>query len=146
MFHSILMVCVGNICRSPMAEGLMRREIERAGSGMHVASAGVGALVGEPADPMARELMAEQGIDIEAHRARQLGADMVRDHDLILVMEEWQRRKVESTFPMARGRVMCLGHWRDLQVPDPYRQPRSAFEHSMEQIQQGLEDWKDKLW
>jgi len=146
MFDSILMVCVGNICRSPMAEGLMRDATVRAGSSMRVASAGIGALVGEPADPMARELLAEQGVDISAHRARQLGAEMVRDHELILVMEEWQRRKVESDFPMARGRVMCLGHWSGLEVPDPYRQPRAAFEQALEEIQQGLEDWKDKLW
>lgn len=124
----------------------MREAAGKAGRDLRVASAGIGALVGEPADPTARELLAERGVDIAAHRARQLTAEMLREHELILVMEDWQRRKVETDFPMARGRVMLLGHWQGAEVPDPYRQPRAAFEQALEQIEQGLEDWKEKLW
>jgi len=129
-----------------MAEGLLRAAAREAGRDLAVASAGLGALVGEPADATARELLAERGVDISAHRARQLDGVMLREHELILVMEDWQRRKVEADFPMARGRVMLLGHWRGTEVPDPYRHPREAFERALEEIQQGLEDWKDKLW
>lgn len=68
MIKTVLVVCVGNICRSPMAEGLLKRALPEA----NVASAGLGALVGQPADPYAVALMSGLGLDISGHRARQL--------------------------------------------------------------------------
>src|SRR6266542_2985353 len=76
MFENVLIVCVGNICRSPMAEGLLRARFvghRRA----RIESAGLAALEGRPADPIAVELLAERGIDISAHRARQLTPELL---------------------------------------------------------------------
>ncbi|MFL5320755.1 MAG: low molecular weight protein-tyrosine-phosphatase [Myxococcaceae bacterium] len=136
MFSSILMVCTGNICRSPMAEGLARARFPNA----RVQSAGLAALVGHSADPLAVELLKERGLDISAHKARQLSSQMVREFELILVMESWQVREIDRLAPHARGKVFRLGHWRDFEVPDPYKQPRDAFQRSLDGILRGLED------
>jgi protein-tyrosine phosphatase len=146
MFNRVLIVCIGNICRSPMAEALLAASVADSHPEVSVESAGLGALVGRPADPIAHELMQEQGIDISSHRARQLKPDMVRQYDLILTMEESQVSGVLSLDPSARGKVHCLGKWGDFEVPDPYQQPRNAFEHALSLIEQAVADWKSKIW
>lgn len=141
MFSSILVVCIGNICRSPMAEALLRQMLPAA----RVSSAGLGALVGRPAEPFAQELMRERGIDISAHRARQITAELVRDSELVLVMESGQVRDLERVSGTARGRTFRLGHWGDFEIPDPYEQPREAFERALREIERGLVDLKTAL-
>ncbi|SCZ57942.1 low molecular weight protein-tyrosine-phosphatase [Thiohalomonas denitrificans] len=143
MLNSILVVCVGNICRSPMAEGVLRARL--GGRGINVSSAGIGALVGKEADPTAIELMKQRGIDISSHRARQLDTTQVRSSELILVMEAWHRQEIEQHFPMARGRVYTLGHWDHFNIPDPYRKPKEAFERALKAIEQGVETWLERL-
>lgn len=138
------MVCVGNICRSPMAEALWA-QMGPKGPGVQVASAGIAALVGHPADPLAQELMRERGLDLSAHRARQLTPQMINDFELILVMEAGHQRAVESMAPTARGRVLRVGKWSNFDVPDPYRKDRAAFEQALNLIEQGLNDFRLKL-
>ena len=104
MLDRVLIVCVGNICRSPMAEGLLRARI-RHRPGFQVSSAGVGALVGHPADPLAVELMAARGIDITGHRARQVTQEMLAAVDLVLVMEKGHQDEVHRMSPQSRGKV-----------------------------------------
>src|SRR5712692_6463324 len=135
--EKVLLVCVGNVCRSPMAAVLLRQRLSRRVSAPAVESAGVAALVGEPADPMAVSLMNERGLDLSTHRARQLTPEMARKFDLILVMEEHQQQAVERIFPPARGRVHRLGRFGAFDVPDPYRKPRAAFESSLALIERG---------
>lgn len=92
----IMFVCFGNICRSPMADGLAaelaRREYPDEAALLEFSSAGVGALDGNPATPEAVQAMAERGIDIAAHRARRATPDVVEDAEVVLAMEERQRR------------------------------------------------------
>ena len=146
MFGRILTVCIGNICRSPMAEALLADRLRRRGIAAVVESAGLAALVGLPADPVARELMAERAIDIAGHRARQLTPELIRSFELILVMEAEQRRAVEAMLPAARGRVRCIGHWGGFDVPDPYRRGRPAFEQALALIERGLGDLEQAVW
>ncbi|MDX1655531.1 MAG: low molecular weight phosphotyrosine protein phosphatase, partial [Candidatus Competibacteraceae bacterium] len=75
----------------------------------------------------------------------QLTEELIRRHDLILVMESGHRRAVEAIDPSARGRIYRWGEWGDFEVPDPYRQPREVFEQSLELILRGLDDWLVKL-
>jgi protein-tyrosine phosphatase len=144
MIRHILVVCVGNICRSPMAEALLRREL-RGQDGITVESAGLGALVGHAASAHSVELMAEAGIDISAHRARQIHPDMVREADLVLVMEARHRRAIDDADPTARGKVHRLGEWQDRDIDDPYRQPRTAYEAALRDIEAGVASWATRI-
>ena len=145
MFNNILVVCVGNICRSPMAEYLLQQKIKKHGMDARVSSAGLGALIGHSADKYAIEVMAEHGIDGAAHRARQLDMEMVKQNELILVMEHWQQKEIESLYPYARGRVHLLGKWADAEISDPYKQPKQAFIEAYEKINKACDQWCNKL-
>ena len=139
--RNILVVCIGNICRSPMAEGLLAAALPEA----QVASVGLGALVGEPADAMARELMQERGIPIEGHRARQISSEVCQRADLILVMDGEQRREIEERYLFASGKVFRLCEFSDQDVPDPYRAGRASFERSLTLIEDGTQQWVKRI-
>ena len=144
MIRHILVVCVGNICRSPMAEALLRDAL-RGKEEITVESAGLGALVGHPASDFAVELMHERGIDITSHRARQLHPDMVSAADLILVMELGHKKVIDEVEPAARGKVHRLGEWQDREISDPYRQPKAVFAEALKDIEDGVADWVERL-
>lgn len=146
MFNRVLMVCVGNVCRSPMAEALLRTHLRFRFPGLVVQSAGLSALVGEGADPIAVELMAARGIDLGGHRARQITSQLVRDFELVVVMEADHQKAIESMVPSARGKVQRLGRFGSFDVPDPYRRGREAFEAALGFIDRGLKDFEDKFW
>jgi protein-tyrosine phosphatase len=145
MLERVLMVCTGNVCRSPMAEALLRERFAARARGT-VESAGITALVGRPADPFAVELLAARGIDLSAHRARQLTPEMIAGADLVLVMESAQQQEIERLSKAARGRVHRLGRFAGFDVEDPYRLPRVAFERALRQIERGLDDFDRAFW
>lgn len=124
-----------------MAEGLIAAALPDA----QVASAGLGALVGEPADAIARELMQERGISIEDHRARQISLDACQRADLILVMDAEQRRAVEERYLFASGKVFRLCEFSDRDVPDPYQAGRATFERSLALIEEGTQQWLQRI-
>ena len=144
MIRHILVVCVGNICRSPMAEALLKSAL-RGQDEITVESAGLGALVGHPASAYAVELMEEMGEDISGHLARQIHPDMVNIADLVLVMEAGHRRSIDDADPTARGKVLRLGEWQDKDIGDPYRQPKAAFAVALEDIKTGVASWAEKI-
>ena len=146
LFKNILIVCIGNICRSPMAEGLLKQALTASGKGdCLVSSAGLGALIGRPPDKKACQLMLEKDLDISGHRARQLNKDMIRKADLILVMESSHKSAIEEFEPCAKGKVFRLGNWGDYDIPDPYQQNLPAFVISFSLIERGIAEWLKKL-
>jgi len=142
MFEKILVVCVGNICRSPMGEALLSQALPDTS---RVSSAGIGALVDEPADTKVLELMRERGLDMSMHRGRQLDEALLRANDLLLVMERGHQEWIESRWPQARGRVYRLGHWSNFDIPDPYRKDEAAFREVLALIERGIMEWKERL-
>lgn len=146
MFSNILMVCVGNICRSPTAEYLLRKKLEEKNSAIQVTSAGLGALIDKPADSTATELAASIGVNLAPHRARQLTTKMVHNSDLVLVMEQRHIKSVEKMVPSAMGKVHLLGRWNsNIEIPDPYRKGQPAFEHALSLIQLTVNEWAARI-
>lgn len=145
MFDSVLILCTGNICRSPMAAGLLQHAVHLHSGDPQVNSAGLRALTGVPPDPIAVGLLAQRGIDISGHRAVQATEEMLRRHSLILVMERAQQEFVGKTWPALHGRVFRWGHWQDFDVPDPYGREEDAFRESLSAIDRGLTTWIKKL-
>ena len=141
----ILILCEGNHCRGPMAEALLRSSLPK---GIYVESAGLEALVGQPADPEARRILARQGLDISAHRGRQLTPEMALAVDLILVMDLPQKAWCEQMIPSALGRIFLLGHWLPSpprEIADPFRQGSDAFATAFESIRQSVVSWLPQL-
>jgi protein-tyrosine phosphatase len=111
-----------------------------------IASAGVGALVGKPADKTALEVAKEHGINMDVHVAQQLTSELCRDFDLILVMEQGHINAVTNIAPEARGKTMLLSQWLDKQdIPDPYRQSKEAFDYAYDLIEKSVVSWVKKL-
>nr|WP_313975652.1 low molecular weight protein-tyrosine-phosphatase [uncultured Psychrobacter sp.] len=140
-FNNILVVCVGNICRSPMAEALLKQRYPR----KNIDSAGVGALVGHSADPAALEIMAKQEIDITNHVAKQIDEGLAKKADLIFTMSDGQTKWIEERWPFCRGKTFKLGHWQDKDIADPYKHEMSAFQTAYQDIVVSLEQWADKI-
>lgn len=138
---SLLVVCEGNICRSPMAQALLAAALP----GSRVRSAGLGALVGRPADESAVQLMRDRGIDISAHRAVQINRQLCIESDIVLVMDREQRQRLQQLYPEAHGRVFRLAEHIDRDIPDPYRQPLAAFRGALSIIDQGVDNWLQRI-
>lgn len=140
-FENILVVCVGNICRSPMAEALLKKRFPD----KNIDSAGVGALVGHSADPAAIKIMEEQNIDITTHLAKQIDENLAHKADLIFTMSDSQNKWIEERWPFCRGKTFKLGHWSDKDIADPYKHEMSAFMTAYKDIVSSIEEWQDKL-
>ncbi|WP_420991445.1 low molecular weight protein-tyrosine-phosphatase [Cupriavidus sp. 30B13] len=141
MIKTVLVVCIGNICRSPMAEGLLKQDLPD----INVVSAGLAALTGQPAEPYAVELMRDRGVDITGHRAQQLSRSMATSADLILVMDNTQRQEIQRLYPATTGRVFRMGELGKFDVPDPFREARPAFENALQLIQRGVAAWVPRI-
>lgn len=146
MFRNILIVCVGNICRSPMAEAILKYDAEQAGLPLSISSAGIGALQGRPADQHVQAILQDKNIDCSSHRAKQLTREMLTAADLVLVMENEHRKEIERFFPSACGKVHLLAKWQNVEIPDPYKKSREVFIDTYHLIKQSINDWQTKLW
>lgn len=143
-FKRILVVCVGNICRSPTAEHLLREALGDCGAA--VSSAGLGALVGQPIEPTALAVLARHGHAPQPHQARQLDDALLADADLVLVMEKGHLQEIGRRAPQARGKTFLLGKWRgDAEIPDPYRKDEAAFERAFDLIDDCVKTWAARI-
>jgi len=140
-FDNILVVCVGNICRSPMAEALLKQRFPD----KNIDSAGVGALVGHSADPASIQIMQDQNIDLTNHVAKQIDEKLAQKADLIFTMSDSQNKWIEERFPFCRGKTFKLGHWNGNDIADPYKHEMSAFQTAYQDIVRGIDEWQDKL-
>lgn len=144
MVKKILIVCIGNICRSPTAETLLRGALDP--SDISVSSAGLAALVDSPIESTARIVLEEHGLLPGEHKAIQLTSQAVSESDLILVMEQRHINGVLNIAPEARGKVLLLGKWQDdREISDPYRQGKPAFVHAYALIEEAVHAWAQRL-
>lgn len=142
MFDSILVVCTGNICRSPIGERILRRALPN----KKIDSAGTSALVDHAADESAAKIAEFHGVSLEGHKGKQFTASLARQYDLILVMEKYHLDHIGRIAPEARGKTMLFGQWlsqRD--IPDPYRKSDEAFASVYQLIEQASLHWVKKL-
>jgi low molecular weight protein-tyrosine phosphatase len=148
---AILTVCAANLCRSPMAEGLLRTLLAGQGpkKSIKVASAGTHVtLVGQRPDPRAVRTCREFGIDIQGCRARQVSRRDFAAFDYILAMDDKNFDSLRKICPEEfAGKVKRLGGWlegQDSQIPDPYFGSEEGFRKTFLTIEQaalGFVDW-----
>jgi len=121
--RSILVVCKGNICRSPLAEAYLKLLVEKHGLPTVVRSAGLETSFGKPAHHFAQAVGTAGGLVLGRHATQPLQKDHVEQADMILVMEWRQRRRVIKLYPQARKKVFLLRQFYDQsvrEVADPY--------------------------
>ncbi|MFZ6654839.1 low molecular weight protein-tyrosine-phosphatase [Undibacterium sp. TJN19] len=146
--NAILFVCMGNICRSPSAEGVFRARAQAAGLGhLRIDSAGTHAYhIGEPPDPRSQEFAARRGIDISRQRARKVRAKDFEEFDLLLAMDTDNLALLKAACPPAQQHKLKLmmdysrNSGSDI-VPDPYYGGPSGFDLVLDY----LEDASDGL-
>lgn len=142
MFNSILVVCTGNICRSPIGERYLRQALPN----KRIDSAGISALVGHSADDSAIRIAEKHGISLAGHKGRQFTSALGRQYDLILVMEKSQLEQIGRIAPEVRGKTLLFGQWlSQKEIPDPYRRSDEAFASVYKLIEQAGLRWVEKL-
>ena len=150
---SVLVVCTGNICRSPTGEGVLRAAAERRGLGerVRVESAGTHDYhVGEAPDPRSVKHAKRRGYDLSALRACQVGTADFHRHDYILAMDRGHLRLLRSLAPPdAKARLGLFldasARWKGEDVPDPYYGGPAGFEQVLDMVEEAAERWLDRI-
>lgn len=144
---NILFVCMGNICRSPTAEGVFRHKVEAAGLSdqFHIDSAGTHAYhVGEPPDRRSQATAREQGYDLSMQQARKVSEFDFHEFDLIIAMDSDNLARLEAKQPPnGRAQLSLMLDYsstaRGEDVPDPYYGGSQGFSHVLNLIEEAAE-------
>ena len=143
---SVLLVCMGNICRSPTAEGVLRAFVQREdlGGAFEIDSAGThGYHVGEPPDPRARAAAKRRGYDISMLRARQVNALDFHHYDCILAMDVDNLTLLQRVCPTEHRHKLGLFleyaiNFEEEEVPDPYYGGQDGFDHVLDLVEDAV--------
>lgn len=146
------MVCLGNICRSPLAEGILKDKFEKQGIKAVVESAGTGNYhAGEPADPRSIEVATKNKIDINSHRAKQFKVSDFDEYDLIYAMDKSNHQNIlklaRNDADRAKVRILMneVMPGENQDVPDPYFGGKHGFDHVFQMIDLACEKISGQL-
>lgn len=148
--RNILFVCTGNTCRSPLAEGFLKKLLEKSSySDMEIGSAGLAALPGSSASFHSVQVALENSVSLAEHKARLLTAELIEQADLILVMESGHRHQLVDRHPQTSGKIYLLRHFarygsRERGIPDPYGLSLEGYRFCFEDIKEcvlSLHEW-----
>jgi protein-tyrosine-phosphatase len=148
--HSVLFICTANICRSPMAEALLRLKVQETGSypdTWRIESAGVNALEGVPPSRFAVEVMTEYGFDITDHKSKTATENMLGEFNLVLTMEKIHKQLLRSRFPDSTGKVYMLSEMIDQEFPveDPFGNSLEDYRKCADVINRLIESGMDEI-
>ena len=146
--QSVLFVCKGNICRSPLAAVYFRSLVERGRGGVTVLSAGLDTTPGKPAHPHSKVIATHGRLSLEAHSTTQIHEKLVEQSDLIVVMELRQKDRIYRLYPHAKGKVVLLGCFDSagsLEIADPYSGTMDDFRACFEQVRRCCDRLASKL-
>lgn len=136
----ILCVCLGNICRSPMAQGAIERRAAEAGLEIHVDSAGTGAWhIGNPPDPRGLSAASRRGYDNSGQRARQVRPADFAEFDLIVAMDGSNVSELRRQAPPDATARIELFHPDGLDIPDPYHGGPADYEHALDLVERAAD-------
>nr|WP_290701580.1 low molecular weight phosphotyrosine protein phosphatase [Halomonas sp. UBA3074] len=146
MTKRILVVCTGNICRSPVAAAVLQQGL----TDIQVMSAGLAAGSGG-AEKRLMALAKTDGYDLSQHQARQVDRQLLADADLILVMSAKQRQLIARSWPEMLGKTLLFGMWRtdkpidERDIPDPYQRSDEVCRLVYEALKSASFAWREKL-
>ena len=137
-----MVVCVGNVCRSPVGERLLAQACPHLRTG----SAGIDALVGRSASKPSAEVAAHNGVSVEGHIARQFTPELAAQFDLILVMEKAHMKETASQAPASGAKTMLFGEWIDeSDIADPYELSHDFHVAVFDKMKRASEGWITRL-
>ena len=134
---SVLFVCKGNICRSPLAEVYFQSLVRKMGACVTVSSAGLETTAGKPAHTNAKTVALQEQLTLDTHTTVQVHAELLDQADIIVVMEVRQKHRIQRVYPKAKGKVVLLGYFdakRPLDIADPYSGTIEDFETCFQRL------------
>ncbi|MCX4149281.1 MULTISPECIES: low molecular weight protein-tyrosine-phosphatase [Paraburkholderia] len=138
----IVVVCTANLCRSPMAEKVMRKLIEEWGVNFSVVSRGLHCVSGKPVHLHAGDLLVAKGHkDVDRLKSEKISRSDMREADLVLVMERNQRAELINLYPESSGKIWLLGHWIGREILDPYGRGKTEFTRTLSLIEEACASW-----
>ena len=146
---TILIVCTGNLCRSPMAEGLLRARLARdkARQGWRVGSAGIWTTDGRPASGHAVQEMAQRGIELQGHRSRNVTREMVAEADLVLAMTRSHVDALRAAFPEHAHKLYLFSEMigQAYDINDPYGGTRLEYSYTAKELEQLIDAGYERI-
>lgn len=130
----ILFLCTGNTCRSPLAEGIIKKKTVENGIDITVSSAGLGAMRGDEVSFGSLLAAKKRNIDLSSHRSRPFNLYMTEEYDLFVVMTSRQKEALLPYIPSERIHVLSGG------IPDPYGKDEEAYEECAKEIEKGIDE------
>ena len=133
---TVLFICTGNTCRSPIAEGLFNKQAKEKEIDWRAVSCGLSASIGQPASKNAVLVLKEYGIDLSGHRSSQVNEQMLQNVDMILCATRRHMDLLAASFPSMKYKMAVLGE----EIPDPYGGEIEIYSKTAEIIQKAIDN------